>query len=238
MEIQVYLKWRRRRTTHASNVENPVISSTSVQASFNVSDNSSEIATATAEATAATEAEAQAYEDVAANSGKIDTTRNASQGATTFVIGLEGKINKNIEVNNYENNLEWVLDIECSDHIINSDKYFVKVNKLENSINVKVGDGGTLRATSVGNIKAKFVTNYNETEIKLKDEFFVAEMDRNLISFGKVVGKAKIISVGSTSEIYSRGNKLVGVANKVNNLYKINTVFNSKQNYVSENLKV
>ena len=75
-----------------------------------------------------------------------------------------------------------------------------------------MGDGPTLRATSVGNIKAKFVSNYNETEIELKDVFFVKEMDRNLMSFGKVAGKAKIISVGSTLKIYSRENKLIEVA--------------------------
>ena len=159
---------------------------------------------------------------------------NASQGATTFLTELEGKINKNIEVNNYENNLEWVLDSGCSDHIINNDKYFVKVNKLVNPINVKMGDGRTLKATSVGNIKAKFVTNYNETEIELTDVLYVKEMDRNLMSFGKVAGKAKIISVGSTSKIFSKDNKLIGVANKVNNLYKINTIFDSKQNYSSQ----
>ena len=67
-----------------------------------------------------------------------------------------------------------------------------------------MGDGRTLRATSVGNINAKFVTNYNETEIELEDVFYVKEMDKNLMSFGKVTGKAKIISVRSTSKIYSR----------------------------------
>ena len=149
---------------------------------------------------------------------------------------IQGKINKNIEVNNYENNLEWILDSGCSDHIINSDKYFVKVNKLENPINVKVRDGRTLTATSVGNIKATFATNYNKTEIELKDVFCVKEMDRNLMSFGKVAGKAKIISVGSTSTIHSRENKLIGVASKLNNLHKINTVYDNKQNYVSGNV--
>ena len=56
------------------------------------------------------------------------------------------------------------------------------------------------------------------------------------MSLGKVAGKTKIISVGSTSKIYNRKNKLIGVANKFNNLYKINTVFDCKQNYASENV--
>ena len=48
-------------------------------------------------------------------------------------------------------------------------------------------------------------------------------MDRNLISFGKIAEKTKIVSVSNTSKIYSDG-KLIGITNKVNNLYKINTV--------------
>ena len=140
------------------------------------------------------------------------------------------------EVNNCENSLEWVLDSGCSDHIINNDKYFIKSNILENPINVKVGDGRVLKATCVGDIKAKFVTDYNETEIELKNVFFVKEMDRNLMSFGKIGSKAKIVSMRNTSKIYNRDNNVIAVTNKENNLYKINTVFESKQNYVTENV--
>ena len=93
--------------------------------------------------------------------------------------------------NNRENKLEWILDSGFSNHIVNDDKYFVKFKKLENPIKVKVGNGRTLKATSIGNIKTKFVTNYNETEIILTNLFFIKEMDRNLISFGKIGKKAK-----------------------------------------------
>ena len=157
------------------------------------------------------------------------------QNAMTFLSETEGTVNYSSEVNNCENELEWVLDSGCSDHIINNDKYFVKLSKLENPINVKVGDGRTLKATKVGDIKAKFITNFNETELTLKDVFFVKEMDKNLMSFGKVAEIAKIVSFGNNSKIYLE-NKLVGVANKVNNLYKINTIFESKQNYTTENI--
>ena len=132
--------------------------------------------------------------------------------------------------------MEWVLDSGCSYHIITDDKYFARVNKLENPINVNVGDRRTLRATSVADIKAKFITNYNETEIKIKDVFYVKEMDRNLMSFGKVAENLKIVLRGNNAKIYNRENELIGVANKVNNLYKINTVLENKQNYVTENV--
>ena len=157
--------------------------------------------------------------------------QSAGQGATTFATELEVSTDYNVEVNNCENYLEWVLDSGCSDHIINDDKYFVKVNKLDKPVNVKVGDGRVLKATSIGEIKTKFVTNYNETEITLTDVYFVKEMDRNLMSFGKISNKTKIVSMRNTSKIYTKEN-LIGIAKKENNLYKINTVFENKQNYV------
>ena len=82
-----------------------------------------------------------------------------------FITKVEVSENNNVEVNNCENKLEWILDSGCSVHIVNDDKYFVKFKKLENLINVKVGDGRTLKATSIGDIKTKFVTNYNKPEI-------------------------------------------------------------------------
>ena len=147
---------------------------------------------------------------------------------TKAVSEAEVSENNNVEVNNCENKLEWILDSGCSDQIVNDDKYFVKFKKLENPINVKVGDDRTLKATSIGDIKTKFITNFNETEIILTNVFFIKEMDRNLISFGKITEKAKTVSVGNTSKIYS-DEKLIGIANKVNNLFKINTVFGNSQ---------
>lgn len=164
--------------------------------------------------------------------------QSVSQNTMTFMTEVENKVANNVKVNMYENSIEWVLDSGCSDHIINDDKYFVKMNKLENPIKVKVGDGRTLEATRVGDIKAKFVTKFNETEIELKDVLFVNEMDKNLLSFGKIASKVKIISMGNTAKLYSRENMLIAIANKKNKLYKITTVLESKQNYVTENVNI
>ena len=65
-----------------------------------------------------------------------DSRRRGRQQVTE----VKDKTNRNIEVNNCENKLEWILDSGCSDHIIIDDKYFTKVKKLENPIDVKVGD--------------------------------------------------------------------------------------------------
>ena len=160
--------------------------------------------------------------------------QDTSRDPTTFITEVNG--NNSVEVNNCESKIEWVLDSGCSDHIINDDKYFARVNKLENPIKVKVEDGHILRATSIGDIKAKFITKYSETEIEIKDVFFVKEMDRNLMSFGKVAENLKIVSRGNTAKIYNRENALIAVANKVNNLYKVNTVLENKQTNITENV--
>lgn len=62
-------------------------------------------------------------------------------------------------------------------------------------------------------------------------------MNRNLLSFGKITEKSKIVSVGNTSTIYLDEINLIGVANKINNLYKINTVFGNSQGYITEKAK-
>ena len=43
------------------------------------------------------------------------------------------------------------------------------------------------------------------------------------MSFGKITDKAKIGSMGSTLKIYTHENKLIAVANKENNIYKISS---------------
>ena len=87
----------------------------------------------------------------------------------SFTTEVDNTVGYNVDVNNYENRLEWVLDSGCTDHIINYGKYFVKSNRIENPINVKIGDGRIPKTTKVGNIITKFVTNSSEKEVELKD---------------------------------------------------------------------
>ena len=56
------------------------------------------------------------------------------------------------------------------------------------------------------------------------------------MSFEKVAENLKIGSRGNTAKIYNRENELIAVANKVNNLYKVNIVLENKQTYATENV--
>lgn len=63
-------------------------------------------------------------------------------------------------VNNCESNkISWILDSGCSDHIINDDTYFSEFVNLKSPINVKVGDGRTLKGTKVGKVFTYFLVN-------------------------------------------------------------------------------
>ena len=55
--------------------------------------------------------------------------------------------------------LDWILDSECSDQIVNDDSYFIEYEILKNPINVKQGDGRTLKGTKVGKILTYFEVN-------------------------------------------------------------------------------
>ncbi|KAK9721414.1 hypothetical protein QE152_g21553 [Popillia japonica] len=53
-------------------------------------------------------------------------------------------------------NMKWLLDSGCSDHIVNTDKYFYEYVNLQNEVNIKVGDGFALKSHKIGNIVMLF----------------------------------------------------------------------------------
>ena len=134
-----------------------------------------------------------------------------------------------LEVNNCENQIEWVLDSGCTDHIINNESYYSNSVILENPIDVKIGNGTILKATKIGEVIVYFLVNNQKVEVKLTNVFYVKEMDRNLISYGKVTKLNKIISKDNTSKIYNKNNELIAVAYKVNNMYKMNSLIENTE---------
>ena len=105
--------------------------------------------------------------------------------------------------------------------MINNENYFSDAIVLKEPINVKVGDGRILKATKVGHVKSKFRTFNEEIDLELQNVFYVKDMDRNLISFAKVTDNHKIISIGNSSKIYNRNNKLIAIAWKIGRMYKM-----------------
>ena len=167
MKIRTCLKLRRKRKAHDLSAENPVITSMSARANIiqGVRGEAQEEARGGARYQQQQQRDGSSYgrgnggyqgrgAGQRGRSGQQQQDhQSAGQGATTFATELEVSTDYSVEANNCENYLEWVLDSGCSDHIINDDKYFVKVSKLDKPVNVKVGDGRVLKATSIGEIK-------------------------------------------------------------------------------------
>lgn len=60
-------------------------------------------------------------------------------------------------------------------------------------------------------------------KIKMKNVYFVKEMDKNLISYSKITDLNKIVSKGNISKVYNRNNRLIAVAWKKDNLYRMSS---------------
>lgn len=127
--------------------------------------------------------------------------------------------NSLIEVNNCNDKVEWLLDSGCSDHIINDDAYFYEYIVLKTPVNVRVADGRTLKATKLGTVLHEFSVYGKIIKNKLLNVYYVKEMDKNLISFGKVTKKNKIVSVGNVSKIYNDNGNIIALAYKLNGIY-------------------
>ncbi|KAF2887557.1 hypothetical protein ILUMI_18616, partial [Ignelater luminosus] len=48
-----------------------------------------------------------------------------------------------------ENDIKWLLDSECSDYIVNTDRYFSEYINLTKPVNIKVGDGFSLKSNKI-----------------------------------------------------------------------------------------
>ena len=127
--------------------------------------------------------------------------------------------------------IDWILDSECSDHIVNDDSYFFEYENLRNPINVKLGHGRTLKGTKVGKILTYFKVNKRRVKIIMSNVFYVEEMDNNLVSYARVTNKNKILSAGNTSKIYNKYRMLIGIAFNDHGLYKITSYIGRQESH-------
>ena len=122
----------------------------------------------------------------------------------------------NEKENSNKNEINWLLDSGCTDHIVNTDEYYSEYLDLKEPVTVNLGDGRLLKATKIGNIDTYF-----EAEIKIKNVYYVKEMKSNLLSYAKITENNKIVSIGDSLNIYNKFNNLVAIALKVDRLYKM-----------------
>jgi len=51
-----------------------------------------------------------------------------------------------------------------------------------------------LKATKIGNIKTYFTVNSRDSQVTLKNVFYVKQMKENLISYSRIMKKKKVVS--------------------------------------------
>lgn len=119
------------------------------------------------------------------------------------------------------NEINWLLDSGCTDHIIKNDTCFYNYVDLNIPIDVKLPDGKMLKATKVGTIKIYFKNDYNEKHIDLKNVYFVKDIKQNLLSFSKITKNCTIVARNENAKIYNQSKELIVIANKIDNLYYI-----------------
>ena len=120
-------------------------------------------------------------------------------------------------------------------HSVNRDTYFNKYIVLKHPLSVKVGDGRTLQATKIGDIKAIFLMYGNKSQITLTNVFYVENEESNLISYTKVTDTNKIVSAGNIMKIFNKQRKLIALGTRENNLIKMRSLIKRKDNRVNPN---
>ncbi len=111
-------------------------------------------------------------------------------------------MNSEVTENNCE--VKWLLDSGCTDHLVQSDKYFEKCVVLKKPIDVNLPDGKKLRATKVGKIVISFKNYYSTETVRLKNVYFVEGLQRNLLSVSKITESSTIVAQDSNAKIYNK----------------------------------
>ena len=143
--------------------------------------------------------------------------------------------NENEERDNC-NEINWLLDSGCMDHIVNNENYFCNHIELRNPIDVKLPDGKILKATKLGTVKTIFKNYYNKVQVELKKVYFVEGIKKNLLSFSKITENNTIVAREQNAKIYNKYRKLTAVAIKINELYTMKSfLYNNKKNDIYAN---
>lgn len=133
--------------------------------------------------------------------------------AETFIT----EINASEVGNNFrlgKNQVSWILDSGCTDHIVNDDRLFSEYVVLKEPTDVRLGDGRILKATKIGKIITVFEFFKNRSKITLFNVFYVKDMKQNLISYSRITKKNKIVSYDNISKIYNQNRELIAIAQK------------------------
>ena len=172
---------------------------------------------------------------------------NNASGSSAWVTTMEcNMVNSDGEVKRVNNNeINWLLDSGCTDHIVNNENYFENCRVLEKPMNVCLGNNSIVKATKIGTVRSYFNAFGKENEVRINNVYYVKDMHSNLISYGKITNTNTIISKGNLTKIIENNKKVTAVAWKEGNLHrmqsklKLNTthVYSTNVNNMSDKEK-
>ncbi|CAI5727351.1 unnamed protein product [Peronospora destructor] len=110
----------------------------------------------------------------------------------TFVIGNGGRLQEN----------HWVLDSGSSRHLVNDLQLLVNPRDCRNECLTAATDGGVLRITKQGSVNIEVVALGVVNTIQLLDVQYAANLERNIISYGKLEAKGCVLE-------YRRGRRVL-----------------------------
>lgn len=148
------------------------------------------------------------------------TSEQSGLGASAWIATAHAA--RSSEVNKLRNEeIEWLLDSGCTDHIINDDNYFEKCIELKEPVKIYLGDNRFIQATKIGNVVSYFDAFGKQNEVNMSNVYYAEKMNTNLISYGKLTDNNTIISKGNVTKIIDGNNKVIAVAVKENRVYKL-----------------
>ena len=119
---------------------------------------------------------------------------------------------------------DWIIDSGATCHMSNCEEMFSKLKKLEEPINVHVGDGHPLKGVGKGSVKMTVTIPSGATsKIKLRNVLFVPELSYNLFSVSSAVKSGKLVMFNEDEcQIMDEASKIIMTANKKGNLFYLN----------------
>lgn len=129
----------------------------------------------------------------------------------------------------YDNNnkLEFYLDSGATDHLINSRIHLKKEEMLSSPIRINVAKTGqACHAESKGNIEV--VLGIINIIAEIKDVLYIKDLRCNLLSVQKLANAGIKTIFDEDRAILKKNGKIIAVANRENNLYKIEFKVNEK----------
>ena len=116
----------------------------------------------------------------------------------------------------------WIVDSGASQHMTNDSSCLQNFKVLETPIRIEIGDGRTLFATGLGDTDLTVSISGVDKNCCMKDILFVPDLSSNLISVSQVTKKGINVNFGDKNCQFTKGEKVVAVADKVGKLYVLN----------------